>query len=115
MSKSEQHREITRARERADLARLRFSNSVGDIVDRLTPDRLRAEAIEIIADQLERTRSDLLVRFKNWPVAAGAAAAVASTAVAVFTFWKPARGLLRYIMRFASVLWTARDLWRRFR
>ncbi len=111
MSKAERERQIARARERADLARLRFGNAIDGVLDRLTPDRLRAEAIEIVADQFEQTRHDLIERFRRWPIAVAAA----GVAMAVFTFWSPARVLVRYAMRLASIVWTTRDLWRRFK
>jgi hypothetical protein len=108
MSKSDQDRQIARARERADLARLRFSNAVSGVLDRLTPDRLRAEAIEIAADQLEQTRRDLMQRFRYWPVAAASVAAAGVT----IAFWRPARVAARYGLQIASFVWSTRNLWR---
>jgi hypothetical protein len=109
MSKSDKDREIVRARERADLARMRFSNAVTGVLQRLTPDNLRAEAIEVVSDQLEQAKHDLLRRFRHWPVAA---ATIGAAGVAVI-FWRPARVVARYALRVASIAWSTRDLWRK--
>jgi hypothetical protein len=109
MSKTDHDREVARARERADLARMRFSNAVSGVLDRLTPDRLRAEAIEVAADQLQQAKHDLLERFRHWPVAA---ASIGAAGLAII-FWKPARVAARYGLRIASIAWSTRDLWRR--
>ncbi len=109
MSTADKDREIARARERADLARMRFGNAVNGVLHRLTPDNLRAEAIEVVSDQLEQARHDLLQRFRHWPLAA-AAISVAGAAV---LFWRPARVVARYALRVASIAWSTRDLWRK--
>jgi len=108
MSKADKERQIARARERADLARMRFGNAVSGVLHRLTPDNLRAEAIEVVSDQLEQAKNDLLKRFKHWPVALGT---VAAAALAVL-FWRPARVAARYALRAATIAWSMRDLWR---
>lgn len=108
MSKANKEREIAKARERADLARMRFGNAVNGVLQRLTPDNLRAEAIEVVSDQLEQAKNDLLQRFRHWPVALGT---VAAAGLAVL-FWRPARVAARYVMRAAMLAWSMRDLWR---
>ena len=109
MTREEEQREIARARERADLARLRFGNAVSGVLDRLHPDHLRAEVIEIATDQLDQTRRELLQRFRHWPALMGAAAA----AGLAITFWRPARVAAGYAVRVAGFLWSTRDMWRR--
>jgi len=109
MSKADKERELNRARERADLARMRFSNAVTGVLERLTPDNLRAEAIEVVSEQLEQAKHDLLKRFRHWPVAV---AAIGAAGVAI-TFWRPARVVARYALRVASIAWSTRDLWRK--
>ena len=109
MSKGERERELARARERADLARLRFGNAVNGVLERLTPDRLRSEAIEAAADHLEQAKRDLMQRFRHWPFALGSLA----IGLLAFIFWRPARVAVRYVLRLGSIAWTMRDLWRR--
>jgi hypothetical protein len=109
MSKANKDREIARARERADLARMRFGNAVSGVLQRLTPDNLRAEAIEVVSDQLEQAKQDLLQRFRHWPVAV---ATIGAAGIALI-FWRPARVVARYALRLASIAWSTRDLWRK--
>ena len=109
MSKANKEREIARARERADLARMRFGNAVNGVLHRLTPDNLRAEAIEVVSDQLEQAKLDLLQRFRHWPVMV----ATIGAAGAAVIFWRPARVVARYALRVASIAWSTRDLWRK--
>lgn len=109
MSKADKEREIARARERADFARMRFGNAVSGVLQRLTPDSLRAEAIEVVTDQLEQAKYDLLRRFRHWPVVL----ATASAAGVAVLFWRPARVAARYALRLASIIWSTRDLWRK--
>lgn len=108
MSQADKERELARARERADLARLRFTNAVDGVLDRLTPHRLRAEAIEVVTDQFEEAKRDLMARFKHWPVAVAAFGA----ALVALIFWRPARVAAEYAVRLSSIAWTLRDLWR---
>ena len=109
MSNDTRDRDIARARERADLARMRFGNAVNGVLARLSPDRLRAEAIEAAADQFQQARRDIMLRFRRWPVVAIPLAA-ASLAI---LFWQPARRVARWGVRLASLAWTTRQLWRR--
>ena len=108
MARTEQERELARARERADLARLRFGNAVNGVLERITPDRLRAEAIEAATDQFEQAKRDLMQRFRHWPIAIGALAAALLTLI----FWRPARVALRYAFRLGSMALTLKGLWR---
>ena len=101
MSRSDKERELIRARERADLARMRFGNAVTGVLERLTPDNLRAEAIEVVSEQLELAKHDLLKRFRHWPLMV-AAIGVAGVAI---TFWRPARVVAGYAQRAASIFW----------
>ena len=112
MGRSEQERELARARERADLARLRFSNAVDGVLDRLTPERLRAEAIEAATDQLEQAKRDLMQRFRHWPLALGSLAAAILAGVLALIFWRPARVAARYAFRLGSMALTLKGLWR---
>lgn len=109
MSRDETEREIVRARERADLARLRFGNAVNGVLDRLTPDRLRAEAIEVATDQLALAKQDLMQRFKHAPLAFASLAA----GIGALMLWKPARDAGRFAFRLASFAWATRGIWRR--
>jgi len=109
LTEREREREIARARERADLARMRFGNAVTGVLDKLRPDRLRHELIEVASDQFELAGRDLLKRFRHWPAALGAAGVAALAII----FWKPARVAAGWAVRLASFAWSTRDLWRR--
>ncbi|MBO9576225.1 MAG: hypothetical protein J7494_10840 [Sphingobium sp.] len=108
MSRSDRERELARARERADLARLRFGNAVHGVLERLTPDRLRAEAIEAATDQFEQAKRDLMHRFRHWPIVLGSVAA----GLLALLFWRPARVALRYGLRAVSIATAVKNLWR---
>lgn len=109
MSREEQRREIARARARADLARLRFSNAVDDALDRIAPDRLRRDAVEFAADQVEDAWRELVRRFPYWPLALGALGA----GVAAMIAWQPARTAARHAVRLIELVWATRQFWSR--
>ncbi len=111
MTTSEERREIARARERADLARLRFGNAVTSALHRVTPDRLKADAIEEAREQINNARRDLMKRFRYWPVALGAV----GVGAAALIFWKPARVVAQYGARAVGLAWTGWQLWRRMK
>jgi len=106
-----EERDIQRARERADLARLRFGNSVTSALHRVTPDRLKQDAIEEAREQLGNARRDLMKRFRYWPVAAGAV----GVGILAMIFWTPARVVGRYGARAVGIAWTGWQLWRRMK
>lgn len=105
----EQRRDIMRARERADLARLRFANAFNGVLGRISPDRLRQDAIEIATDQIEDTWHAFLKRFPRWPVAV----ATLGASVAAMIIWKPARVAVRHALRGVELLWAVQQLWRK--
>ncbi len=109
MSREEHQRELARARERADLARLRFNNAVDSALDRIAPDRLRRDAVEFAADQVEDAWHEIIGRFPYWPLAAGALGA----GVVAMIFWQPARAVARNVLRVFELAWATRELWSR--
>ena len=109
MSKSDEQRDIDRARERADLARLRFGNAVNGVLQRLAPERLTADVVEAATDQIQNAKRDLLQKFKHWPVVA----ASIFLAAAAMAFWRPARVVGSYAFRLASVVLATQKVWRR--
>jgi hypothetical protein len=99
---------ITDARVRADLARLRFDNAVHATLHRVDPERLVSDARVAAEDQIDLFKQKLRKRLRNWPYVAVPLIA----ALAALMFWKPARVLLRYGARAATLAWTYRSLWR---
>ncbi len=106
MTSTEQRREIMRARERADLARLRFGNAVTSALHRVTPERLKEDAFEEAREQLNNARRDLMKRFRYWPVALVAV----GVGTAALIFWKPARAIAQKGARVAGLAWTGWQL-----
>lgn len=107
MTRDEQRREIARARERADLARLRFGNAVNAALDRISPDRLRQDAIDIATDQIEDSWHAFIRRFPYWPLAVASLGA----SIAALIIWRPARVAVRQAVRGIELFWAARQLW----
>ncbi len=109
MSKAQRERDLAQARERADLARLRFGNAAQDLIGAFSPDRLKARTFEAASQQFQTARQELMQRLRHWPVLfAGAALGVGA-----LIFWRPGRKAARYALRLGSFAWATRDLWRR--
>ncbi len=107
MTQDEQRRALARARERADLARMRFGNAVNAALDRISPDRLKQDAIEIATDQIEDTWHAFIKRFPYWPLAA----ATLGAGIAAIFIWRPARIAVRHAARGVELAWAVRQLW----
>jgi len=108
MSGTQSERDIALARERADLARLRFGNATQDLIGAFSPDRLKARTIEAASQQFHNARHDLMRRVRHWPLAFAGGALV----VGALIFWRPGRKAARLAMRVGSIAWATRNIWR---
>jgi hypothetical protein len=108
MKDQELKQRITDARTRADLARMRFDNALHGTLHRVDPERLMADARLAAQDQVDALKQKLRKRLRNWPYVAVPLIA----ALGALMFWKPARVLLRYGARAATLAWTYKSLWR---
>jgi type VI protein secretion system component VasF len=108
MTNHEKQQRIHQARERADLARLRFSNAVDGVLERVAPQRLTADVLDAAGEKLDDARRDLMQRFRYWPVLVGGLV----LAAAAMAFWSPARLVGRYVMRIGSFALATQNLWR---
>jgi hypothetical protein len=100
---------LIEARERADLARMRFGNAFDGVLRRVAPERLRADALDAASGQFETMRRQLLERIRHWPFALGLLAA----ALLLTIFWRPARRLGQRALHLAEFGWAIQRLWRR--
>jgi hypothetical protein len=99
---------LAHARERADLARMRFGNAFDAVMRRMTPERLGADAVGAASDRFEIALRNLFGKTRYWPLAAGLLLLGAATV----TFWRPARTVGRYALQFAQLVWATRQIWR---
>jgi hypothetical protein len=107
MKAAERELEITRARARADLARMRFGNAVNTTLHRLSPDRIKDDVIDAASETLQDAKRDLLKRLRYWPYVIVPMLAT----LALLFFWRPARALVRHAIQAGSLIWTYRNLW----
>ncbi len=82
---------------------------MNDALDRIAPHRLRQDAIEFAADQVEDAWHEFLKRFPYWPIALGTLGAGLVTMI----IWQPARTIARHAVRVAELAWATRELWSR--
>lgn len=108
MSQHQDQRKIAKARERADLARLRFANSLDGTRRRLSPDRLKADARIAVSDKIQETKDDMRRTVRKHPVMVGTAA----VGTLALLFWKPARATALMGLHIAELVWFNRNLWR---
>ncbi len=99
--------QIREARERADLARMRFANSLSNARERLSPARLKQDAVVAAGDKVADVRKSVRSQLFRHPVLAAAAAA---SGVALL-FWKPARKVALVGLRAGRIIWVNRQLW----
>jgi hypothetical protein len=93
-----ERQDLAKARERADLARMRFANAFDGVLQRVSPERLRDDAMDAVADQFTQAKRDLLRSLRFWPIAVGALGAVLA-----MSFWRPARTAAGYALRLAEL------------
>lgn len=98
---------IAKAREQADLARMRFLTQLRGTQQRIAPSRLKDDALVAAGDKVDAVKADLKRSVTQHPVlAAGAAAG----SIALL-FWKPARRTALVGLRVAQFIWLNRKLW----
>jgi len=96
------------ARERADLARLRFANALRGTRARLSPEHLKDDAIRAVSDRVEAGKNEVRRAIRRHPVVTG----VAIAGLGASLFWKPARSVAIYGVRASQFIWLNRNLWR---
>jgi hypothetical protein len=101
--------ELRLARQRADLARENFTLSLQKLRDRITPDRIKNDALTAAHDGVQSAKSGAqsAVRRHPWLTAAATISAL------LLLFWKPARFLTLYAARGAWFVWLNRAIWSR--
>lgn len=108
MTNADQQLKIARAREHADLARMRFENAWNATIRRAAPDRLTSDALSAASNRLDDVKQELLRRIRHWPIALG----IVSVGLGLLVFWRPARAAAQYASRLTALAWTYRTLWR---
>ncbi|MBT2187722.1 hypothetical protein [Sphingobium nicotianae] len=108
MSDVDRDERLVRARQRATVARLRFINSVQSTRRRLSPARLKEDALLAAGDYIEEVRHDARQTIRRHPIIAVSAVA----GLFAMLFWRPARVTGMYGLRAAQILWLNRRLWR---
>jgi hypothetical protein len=103
-----ERQKLTKSRERADLARLRFANAFEALLKRAAPERLGADALGAAGNQFETVLRDLRKRMRYWPLAIGALL----IGLLTILFWRPAKKFGRFAFRLATLAWTTRNIWR---
>lgn len=98
---------IMQARERADLARTRFGNTVDATLHRFSPERIKDDVIDAASESFQDAKRDLLRRMRYWPYVI----VPMLVTLALLFFWRPARALVRHAIQAGSLVWTYRNLW----
>lgn len=101
-------RRLADTRERADLARRRFTTALNGTRRRLSPDRLKADALVVAGDKMDEAKRAARQSLRRHPVLA-VSAALGGLAI---MFWAPARHLALFGTRASQLIWVNRKLWR---
>ena len=108
MSDHRDAQKIAKAREQANLARLRFAHALDSTRHRVAPGRLKEDALVAIGDKVDETKQAVRDTVRKHPVIVGTAA-IGTVAV---LFWKPARAAALFGLHAAELIWFNRNLWR---
>lgn len=108
MNRTDKDQRVIKARERATIARLRFTNSLQSTQRRLSPSRLKVDAKVAVSDRLDKARADARQTIRRHPILTASGVAGLLTVL----FWRPARVTALFGMRAAQLVWLNRRLWR---
>ncbi len=101
------HQRLSNARDRANLARLRFVTALDGTRKRVSPARLKDDALLAINDKIDDAKNDARQALRRHPVVTVSAVAGG----AAILFWAPARHLALYAARVGQFIWLNRKLW----
>lgn len=107
MTTPEQRQDVAQARAHADLARLRFSTALGNVRQRISPGRLKDDALTAVGEKVESAKLQARMSIRSHPVLMASAA----SGFVALLFWRPARTTLLYGARLAQIVWLNRKLW----
>lgn len=107
MKRLDPNQRLDNARNRADLARLRFVTALDGTRKRLSPGRLKDDALLVVSDRVDDAKNEARQALRRHPLLTLSAVA---GAVAIL-FWAPARHLTLYAARAGQFIWLNRKLW----
>ncbi|MBB5986318.1 hypothetical protein [Sphingobium lignivorans] len=68
MTTPEQRQDVAQARAHADLARLRFSTALGNVRQRISPGRLKDDALTAVGEKVESAKLQARMSIRSHPV-----------------------------------------------
>lgn len=101
--------DLSAARQRADEARARFSVALLHLRDRISPGRIKDDAVHAASEKMHRAKENARAAVQRHPFIA-VATTIAGLAL---LFWRPARSMMIYGARGAWFVWLNRAIWSR--
>jgi len=99
---------VAEARRRADVARAEFQNALTAARERISPDRLKRDAVVAVTNRMDDTRAAGVALVRRRPILS----VLIGGTLAVLIFWRPARALTRGTSKLGRFLREQIEQWR---